>query len=103
MFRSASAQSSLSSMDGLNFGESASSHGHVVVILARSIGLIVFIAAIILLFLVCLFARYVIIMCVDAVGVSGVLLAMSIFFAVVFHLAQVNINTFVTLFRRMCH
>ena len=90
-------------MDGMGFSEGTGTHGNVVVVIARFIGILVLVAAVIVVLMVCMFVRHFIFMCIDSFGILPIAFTFALVFVVVVRMGYLHAKTFSKLFRKLCH
>ena len=93
-------------MDGLGIGDGGanmSSHGRGVVLIARSIGIIIFIAAVISVLFACMFMRHILFVSIYSLGVftlAGLCVAGT---AIAMHFGNTPFSTFSKFSRKLCY
>ena len=90
-------------MDGLGFSEGTSPHGNVVVVIARFIGILVLVAAVIVVLMVCMFVRHFIFMYLDSFGIFPIAFTIALVLIVIVRMGYLHPKTFSKLFRKLCH
>lgn len=93
-------------MDGLGIGDSiatASPHGRGVVLIARSIGIIIFIAAVISVLFACMFMRHILFVSIYSFGVLTLVGLCVIGIAIAMRIGNTPYSTFSKFSRKLCY
>jgi len=83
--------------------ESSATHGDFVVAVARTVGFIVFIAAVISILLVFMFTRGIISFLIDCIGITPLLLLLFVISMIALHFAKVSKEMFTSIVKQACH